>query len=321
MAKITLTTITSGYGTVDALNANFAAIASAFENTMSRDGTSPNATLADVDMNHKRLLNLPSPLTNGEPLRLLDLQNFLAGTVLANLVPIVDAGNYFTAVEVESALQEVGAALATVTGNIATNASAISTNATNIGNNATAISNHLADTTDAHDASAISVVATGNLSSTDVQAALQEHQGDIDSLGGNTITAGFVAYFGANAAPTGWLKANGAVVSRTTYAALFAAVGTTFGVGDGSTTFGLPDLRGEFLRGWDDGRGVDTARVFGSAQTDDFKSHVHLIGTANAIGGAGGGGTLASPSNVNSGATGGTETRPRNIALLACIKY
>lgn len=67
---------------------------------------------------------------------------------------------------------------------------------------------------------------------------------------------GVIGFFAGSSAPSGYLKANGALVSRTTYATLFAAIGTTFGAGDGSTTFALPDLRGEFLRGWDDGRGT-----------------------------------------------------------------
>lgn len=78
--------------------------------------------------------------------------------------------------------------------------------------------------------------------------------------------AGKVDLFAGNAAPIGWLKANGALVSRTAYAVLFAAIGTTYGAGDGSTTFALPDLRGQFLRVFDDGRGVDAGRVFGSTQ-------------------------------------------------------
>jgi len=90
-------------------------------------------------------------------------------------------------------------------------------------------------------------------------------------VGVSGVLAGTVIWFAANTAPTGYLKANGANVSRTTYASLFAAIGTVFGVGDGSTTFGLPDLRGEFIRGWDDGRGVDSGRAFGSAQLDQMQ--------------------------------------------------
>lgn len=135
------------------------------------------------------------------------------------------------------------------------------------------------------------------------------------------VPAGATMPFARNTAPTGWLKANGALVSRTTYAALFAAIGTTFGVGDGSTTFALPDLRGEFIRGWDDGRGIDSGRAFGSAQADDLKSHNHgfsqILYTPGANGTTGpSGGTV-----YYSGVTGGAETRPRNIAQLVCIKF
>src|SRR6478736_1555074 len=98
---------------------------------------------------------------------------------------------------------------------------------------------------------------------------------DNDAIDTNNIAE--VAYFASSTAPTGWLKANGATISRTTYAKLFAAVGTLYGVGDGSTTFNLPDLRGEFLRALDDGRGVDTSRALGSAQDGQNLSHVHGI--------------------------------------------
>ena len=146
---------------------------------------------------------------------------------------------------------------------------------------------------------------------------------DIDAApAAQGVETGSVIYVAKNTAPTGYLKANGAAVSRTAYATLFAAIGTTFGAGDGSTTFNLPDLRGEFVRGWDDGRGVDSGRVFGSAQTDEFKSHTHNIGTnyTNASGGS----PATNPNsgaNAVSSATGGSETRPRNIAMLACIKF
>ena len=94
------------------------------------------------------------------------------------------------------------------------------------------------------------------------------------------VPSGAVLYFSGRTAPAGWLKANGAAVSRTAYAALFAAIGTTYGAGDGRSTFNLPDLRGEFLRGWDDGRGVDTGRVFGSAQAHALQSHQHGLAVA-----------------------------------------
>lgn len=148
---------------------------------------------------------------------------------------------------------------------------------------------------------------------------------------------GAVLSFAMVTAPTGWLACDGAAVSRTTYAALFTAIGTTYGAGDGSTTFNLPDLRGEFVRGWDNGAGNDpdaasrtdrgdgtTGDNVGTKQTDEFESHSHVqngwgngtgTGTFNASTGEG------TNRNVQStDATGGNETRPRNIALLYCIK-
>lgn len=144
------------------------------------------------------------------------------------------------------------------------------------------------------------------------------------------LPAGAIQFFAMSTPPSGWLKADGAAVSRTTYATLFAAIGTVFGVGDGSTTFNLPDLRGEFIRAFDDGRGVDTGRVFGSAQGSQMQRHTHTF-YSNGIGNGSdniyplGGGEYSFPTVVTVSETGGTtnssENRPRNIALLACIKY
>lgn len=140
-----------------------------------------------------------------------------------------------------------------------------------------------------------------------------------------SLPAGVVAHFARNTAPTGWLKANGAAVSRATYATLFAAIGTTFGAGDGATTFQLPDLRGEFVRGWDDGRSADSGRGFGSFQADELRSHSHRF----KIGADSSAGSNDESASTDVGgweggwieATGGAETRPRNVALLACIKF
>lgn len=142
------------------------------------------------------------------------------------------------------------------------------------------------------------------------------------------VPAGQVSHFAMATAPVGWLKANGALVNRVTYARLFAAIGTLYGVGDGSTTFELPDLRGQFIRGFDDGAGVDTARVMGSKQEDAFKIHGHLLNIYVDHTGSGTlQGILAQMSVQNVGTpyvatnNGDSETRPKNVALLACIKY
>lgn len=164
---------------------------------------------------------------------------------------------------------------------------------------------------------------------------------DVDAAPAQTgVEVGSIIYAPANAAPTGYLKANGALVSRTTYAALWAYaqgsgnlaasdgawVAGQFSPGDGSTTFRIPDGRGEFVRGWDDGRGVDSGRAIGTAQADVLKSHAHAIQLnptpTLASGSAGQQVQAGSGTTVNAiTSTGGTETRPRNIAWLACIKY
>lgn len=183
-----------------------------------------------------------------------------------------------------------------------------------------------------------------------------------------------VAYFARSTPPVGWLRANGAVISIFTYPDLFNAlyVGDAF---NATASFGycctnpaapttsrstrggyivLPDLRGEFLRGWDDGRGVDSGREFGSAQGDALQNitgsfGIRTLSNAMAITspttapsgalsvtegvgqpdarttatlGTAANATVVSFSAANSpGVRTATETRPRNVALLACIKY
>jgi len=159
---------------------------------------------------------------------------------------------------------------------------------------------------------------------------------------------GMVAAFDMASAPPGWLKRNGANVSRTAYAKLFAVIGTRYGAGDGSTTFNVGDSRGLFTRGLDDGRGVDPNRDLGSIQAPANLHHTHG-GVADSAGGhahysaAGSGGSVtvnygseinvAPTGNTTTGAAGvhqhtltiygdgDTESRPINEALLVCIKY
>jgi phage-related tail fiber protein len=196
--------------------------------------------------------------------------------------------------------------------------------------------------------SALQSIADGSITEPKLQVSNTPTDGQLLSAqSGNTggltwadapgSPVGSIVYHAANTAPTGYLKANGAAISRTTYADLFSAIGTTFGAGDGSTTFLVPDLRGEFLRGWDDARGVDGSRTFGSAQGDQMEAHNHLSGTVSYSGQTHKYGTVSSSGNSSTGSdsvsrvqsytstVGGTgnssETRPRNIALLACIKY
>lgn len=165
------------------------------------------------------------------------------------------------------------------------------------------------------------------------------------------LPPGLILFVESDTAPTGTLKANGATVSRTTYAALFAVIGTRHGSGDGSTTFALPDYRGRFVRALDDGAGIDTGRTLGSAQAGAIEGHTHASGTlstgsagshthsytspASSLAGGGSGnfyvatgsgttGSSGSHTHTMTGSTastGGAETRPVNRAALAVITY
>jgi microcystin-dependent protein len=186
------------------------------------------------------------------------------------------------------------------------------------------------------------------------------------NLGGHDLQrvanlVGVLGLFLGTAPPPGWLKLNGAILSRTAYADLWAyanASGNTvaeaswstdwgkFSTGDGSTTFRLPDLRGEFLRMWDDGRGIDSGRSLGSRQLDalqnmtgtlswhnnasatfvDSETGVFGRSATNASFYAAtvtGGATSANTTTFNAANVARTaaETRPRSIAVMPCIKY
>ena len=98
------------------------------------------------------------------------------------------------------------------------------------------------------------------------------------------VPTGSVHMMAANTVPSGYLKCNGQAVSRTTFAALFLIIGTTYGAGDGSSTFNVPDLRGEFVRGWDDGRGVDAGRGFDkNVQASQNAQHNHIATATTSI--------------------------------------
>ena len=153
------------------------------------------------------------------------------------------------------------------------------------------------------------------------------------------VPAGAIMAFAMNSAPDGWLKANGQAVSRSTYSRLFAAIGTLYGAGNGTSTFNLPDLRGEFLRGFDDGRGVDAGRTIGSAQKgtiiafDDSGTAATVDSARGTLAGISGDPYQVSDyssvslsytaSNILSSTTlaSGAVTRPRNISQLFCIKF
>lgn len=152
------------------------------------------------------------------------------------------------------------------------------------------------------------------------------------------VPSGAVLPFAGTSAPTGFLACDGTAVSRSTYSALFAAIGIAHGQGDGSTTFNLPNYQGRFLRGVDGSAGIDpdkasrtamatggnTGNNVGSVQADAFKSHTHLQTQNNAAGASAslgsGGSVLTANSPWTTNATGGNETRPFNAYVNFIIK-
>jgi microcystin-dependent protein len=160
----------------------------------------------------------------------------------------------------------------------------------------------------------------------------------IATLNLDATPIGTVSWFAASAAPTSYLECSGGVVAISDYTDLWYVIGTTYNTGgEGAGNFRLPDLRGEFIRGWDHGRNINTGRVFGSTEADAFQGHRHLIdsqGNGSTSNGAlvNGNGTWVAVSDADNpirnpitDGTNGTprtasETRPRNVALLPCIK-
>ncbi len=163
----------------------------------------------------------------------------------------------------------------------------------------------------------------------------------LDGQDANTLVPpGTVVAYAGTIAPPGWLLCDGHAVTRTEYLALYLAIGTSHGSGNGSTTFNLPDYRGRFLRGVDGSAGRDPdvssrtvmttggniGNLVGSVQGDAFAQHQHsqesyLQIAPNVVGWGGSTRVWEMTSSVNTGQTGGSETRPVNAYVNWIIKY
>jgi microcystin-dependent protein len=105
---------------------------------------------------------------------------------------------------------------------------------------------------------------------------------------------GMMIPYAAAAIPTGYFLCDGQAISRTTYAALFLAIGTTYGIGDGATTFNIPDCRGRAVIGAGTGAGL-TPRARGDVggaesvalAATDIPAHVHAVGVSDSTGSGG----------------------------------
>lgn len=144
-----------------------------------------------------------------------------------------------------------------------------------------------------------------------------------------SIPAGAIMAFAMPTPPAGWLRCDGREVSRVTYSRLFEAIGTIYGDGDGETTFNLPDIRGQFIRDLDEGKGFDPDRELGSYQDDELKRHKHWDDYSNPHALWHNGANANRYGWISGGwsqqmwlyEAGGDETRPKNIAFIHAIKY
>ena len=141
----------------------------------------------------------------------------------------------------------------------------------------------------------------------------------------SALPIGAMVAFPVNKIAPGFLEINGSVQSIAAYPDLATFLGTAFNKGDeGTGNFRLPESRGEFLRGWDHGRGIDAARTIGSYQAGQIESHYHTYNVTSVTAGSGGVSTATPTDTAGSvkftNASGGSETRPRNLAVMWCLK-
>lgn len=167
-------------------------------------------------------------------------------------------------------------------------------------------------------------------------------QTQINAISATTVPSGQISMYGGSSAPSGYLLCDGSAVSRTTYAALFTAISTTFGVGNGTTTFNVPDIRGIFVRGagthgtLTNANGTAFSGTLGTQENDKMQGHAHSgnfpqvngshvndVGTGTLYGtGSTNSASIGNPSTDGANGTPrtGTETNPANISLTYIIK-
>lgn len=155
---------------------------------------------------------------------------------------------------------------------------------------------------------------------------------DVDGQYFDSVPIGSISWFALSTAPAGYLECDGSVKNKSEYNQLYQAISGTYNIGgESATQFRLPDLRGEFVRGWDHGRGVDSGRTFASSQSGSYiYPHVGVNVDNNLVVGGANMDSIGNNTSPTNGVTGGAgtiavtspklATRPRNVALMACIK-
>lgn len=305
--KATLTNVSSGYSSGATLNDNFERLNKQFENTVSLDGSVPNAMGGDLDLDSNNLLNVGR--VEVDELYLVGEKVVTVGTTPKWEGSWTAGKNYALNDIVQYSGSSYIATQPHTSGSFSADLSShkwelmVQQGSAGPGTGDMLAANNLSDLTDTLQARAN--LGVGNLAN---EYAARH--------------AGFISYFAGAYTPQGWLYCDGREVNRFTYDDLYNVIGTLYGSGNGTSTFNLPDLRGEFIRGLDSGRGVDIGRSLGSWQDHEFESHNHdIIGVGDQSPMYGGGYQAIRPGQTPRPTTyaGGSETRPRNIALRPCI--
>lgn len=343
--NVTLDNVGGGYNR-SAINDNFDAIVEALQNAVSRNGVVPNDMSADFDMGGNDILNVNNITTSsitvdGETLvtallskgdrgwapqfsiesdgdrRVFKLTGYVNGE---GDTPTDNVGKYVGATQMETLIAN-GIDVRGPTGATGPGSGDMvaAQNLSDVASVATAFANIKQDATTS--ATGVVKIAT----SAEVLTGTDETRSLTPALLRVVVPLGIIWDFTGPTAPSGFIFPYGQAISRTTYAAYFALVGTTYGVGDGSTTFNVPDLRGRVSAGKDDmgstsanrltnqsgGLNGDTLGATGGAETHtltvtEMPSHAHTLTVYNSdpaggVAADGSGGGTANPSTSSAG--------------------
>lgn len=335
MAKIVLDDVASGFN-LQKINANFEAIQNEFnEKVLYRDNpvSEPNSMESSLDMNGFDLLNVATLSVSN-----LDISGVNFDEQIALALAAADEAEQ-SALDANDSLAAVQAIEASIPATIDAATAVVLAQAEAFADAADASAQDAADAQAAAEAAAASIDPdnlmhlTGNETAAGIKTFTSSPivpdltVGDTSTKAANAkfvtasgVKAGTIIDFAGTTAPTGYLACPFAAtnISRTTYADLFAAIGTTWGVGDGSTTFGMP----WFISG---GSALHSNGAIGTQSVGDNLAHTHTYGPTNAVDFSfNGGGSVfwvGTVSGGNTGASGSSANFAAGSRVLKCVKF
>lgn len=334
MASLTGQSVASTYPLLVKLPTS--GLTSAYKTTEDGLGTASALALSTLGVKSNGLLESAGNAVVGGTLTVT------GATALNSTLTVTGATTELSTLSVSGALTATGGLVGNVTGNLTGNVTGntAGTHTGSVVGNVTGNVSGSSATCTGNAATATTLQTPRTIQLTGVILGSASFDGSANisiatTTAGTAVPAGIIVPFAGTSVPTFWMECNGSAISRTTFAALFAAIGETYGAGNGTTTFNIPDLRGEFMRGWDNGRGVDSGRIIGSNQSagvGSFSSTLNgtmiswdqgsspAANSTNATIGANASGGNANVTTSSLNLSGGSETRPRNVAIMYIIK-